>query len=282
MLNSPSGLAVGPDGAVYVSDTGNNRVVKFSGGTMTVIAGGATASGGQPYGNLLVNPSAEAPVATPGRIVAWNVVLPLPGGWEELQTVPDRPEPLDGDHFFSATVSASAELSQEVSVFNYQTAILAGNQIFVFTAFVHSIISDGSLGDAAQIVVEFLDPNGTILSGAGGGTYDSGQQVASTEWKRLTFAQVAPPQTRNIRVRLISTRHSGTGNDAYYDGLSLRAFPGANVSNVGDGGQAINGILSAPHGLTLDQMARSILRTPIITVFGKWLHSVTEQSAQRP
>jgi sugar lactone lactonase YvrE len=38
-LNSPQGVAVGPDGTLYIADTGNERIRAVSGGTITTFAG---------------------------------------------------------------------------------------------------------------------------------------------------------------------------------------------------------------------------------------------------
>jgi sugar lactone lactonase YvrE len=42
-LNSPQGVAVGPDGTLYIADTGNERIRAVSGGVMTTFAGNGSA-----------------------------------------------------------------------------------------------------------------------------------------------------------------------------------------------------------------------------------------------
>jgi sugar lactone lactonase YvrE len=42
-LNSPQGVAVGPDGTLYIADTGNERIRAVSGGTITTFAGNGSA-----------------------------------------------------------------------------------------------------------------------------------------------------------------------------------------------------------------------------------------------
>jgi hypothetical protein len=177
-LNAPSGLALCPDGALYVSDTGNNRVVKFGDGHMTVVAGAQLPSG-LPYLNLIKNPRAELPIVAVGKIPNWTVVSPA-GGWSEIPWIATRPEPLDGEQYFRANPGATGEMYQEVNISPYLDAIIAGVQQFNFTGFVRSLSGDVN-PDAARVIVEYRTSSGSVIS-----SYDSGDQANRGEWLFLS------------------------------------------------------------------------------------------------
>jgi sugar lactone lactonase YvrE len=60
-LNKPTGLAVGPDGVLYIADFGNSRVVAYDAGMASVLATGLT----DPWG-IAVDPSNNVYVANTG------------------------------------------------------------------------------------------------------------------------------------------------------------------------------------------------------------------------
>ncbi len=71
--------------------------------------------------------------------------------------------------------------------------------------------------DLSRIVVEYRDAaNTSVLD-----SYDSGNVDNFGSWLLLSDTRNAPSGTRHIRIRLISTRVSGSNNDGYYDNLSL-------------------------------------------------------------
>jgi sugar lactone lactonase YvrE len=71
-LSSPDGIAVDASGAVYIADTGNNRVRVLSAGILTTVAGGATSGtsgNGANSGNALLNSPRGIAVDSMGGIV---------------------------------------------------------------------------------------------------------------------------------------------------------------------------------------------------------------------
>ena len=162
--------------------------------------------------NLLKNPDCELP-ATSGAIPFWtNAVGNL---WNARQI---DPLPQNGQFYFSPGQIRNAELTQTVDVSDYACAIDAGIQRFIFSGFVYSFNQQPQ--DLARIVVQYLSVTNSLLT-----SYDSGDQTTLSTWNALTNTTLAPVGTRSIRVRLISTRQSGTDNDGNYDNLSLIPSP---------------------------------------------------------
>jgi sugar lactone lactonase YvrE len=52
-LRAPTGVEIGPDGALYIADAGNNRVRRVSGGVITTIAGNGSKDFGGDGGSAL-------------------------------------------------------------------------------------------------------------------------------------------------------------------------------------------------------------------------------------
>jgi hypothetical protein len=161
---------------------------------------------------LLVNSGAEEPATGPG-IPGW--IDAVGSDWNPAGAPPD---PFEGEAYFSAGVSDTAELVQEVDVSAYAGPIAAGGQRFVFEGRVRS--QDETQPDAARLVVEYRSLDNTQILDV----FDSGELVSTLEWLAVTDERAAPSGTGWIRVRLIATRYTGSTNDAYFDGLSLRSL----------------------------------------------------------
>ncbi|MDZ7876360.1 MAG: gliding motility-associated C-terminal domain-containing protein [Saprospiraceae bacterium] len=162
--------------------------------------------------NLIKNPDCELPVVG-NSIPFWTSVV---GNlWNARQI---DPLPQSGASYFSPGQVRNAELSQTVDVSDYACSIDAGIQRFLFSGYVYSFNQEPL--DIARIVVQYLSATGTILT-----AYDSGDKTPLGIWEKLTNSTLAPVGTRNIRIRLISSRQSGTDNDANYDNFALTPSP---------------------------------------------------------
>jgi hypothetical protein len=161
--------------------------------------------------NLLANPGAEEPIDSNG-IPGWTVVLGT-----DWQTKSSQPKPYEGDAYFYPGQVETAELEQSVNLALFADAIATGNQAFVFEGYVRS--AHESPADSGRIVVEYLHAaTASVLS-----TFDSGPITIFNNWQQVLDVSIAPVGTGWIRVRLLATRAAGAGNNAYFDGLSLRS-----------------------------------------------------------
>lgn len=155
--------------------------------------------------NLLTNPGCESGGAPPS---GWTQVS---GNWSCQAYV----TPQEGsDHFFAGQ-SSTGELDQDIDVSAYATTIDAGDATAIFTGWIQSW--PDSTPDESRVVVEAWDATKTTMLAS----VDSGSNASVGSWAPLQGSQVMPAGTRTIRVRLISTRNTGSDDDGYYDGLSL-------------------------------------------------------------
>ncbi len=161
--------------------------------------------------NLIFNPGCEDTLIN-GEIPHWTEVLG--NNWTQRTA---GPEPYEGLAYFFPGVAAVAELQQDVDVSNYKYTIDDSTQQFIFEGYVRAYSQ--SPADQSRIILQFLDS----LKITEIDSFDSGDYSNTTEWVPITDTTIAPPQTRYIRIRLISTRRNGSNNDGYYDGLSLMA-----------------------------------------------------------
>lgn len=155
--------------------------------------------------NLLSNSSAESGI----------------GNWTQASGGEWRPRhnsqgltAADGENYFYPGSCASGELYQDIDVAHLATDIDASLQEFAFSGYVQS---GGNAN--TRIVVEYRDATGSVLN-----SYDSGDLSSIGAWQILEDTLTAPANTRMVRVRLISTRTSGTINNGYFDDLILTTY----------------------------------------------------------
>jgi RHS repeat-associated protein len=189
--------------------------------------------------NLVRNPGNDEQLLN-GEIPGWTEAVG--GGWTlGLSGANGFPESVNGGGFFYAGETASAELRQDVDVSAFAATIAAGTQSFEWRAFVRSRAE--SAADTARVIFEYRNASNTAMIAR----LDSGEVSTTTAWHLLEDTRPAPAGTGWVRIRLIATRRSGATNDAYFDGLSLRAVTGAGVKLVGtvaDDGLPASGTLS--------------------------------------
>jgi gliding motility-associated-like protein len=162
--------------------------------------------------NLIKNADCELP-APSGTIPSWTSVVGNTWNVRQLD-----PLAQNGASYFSPGQIKNAELSQTIDVADYACSIDAGIQSFVFGGYVYSFNQQPQ--DEARVVVQYLSVTNSILT-----SYDSGNKTPLSVWEKLTNTTLAPVGTRSIRIRLISTRQSGTDNDGDYDNLSIVPSP---------------------------------------------------------
>ncbi len=169
--------------------------------TFGAVAGGAN-------GALILNPGNDLALVG-GEISGWNQVTG--SNWTQRGA---SPIPEDGPSYFFAGAGALAELSQTVDVSIFSAGIDSSIQQFTFSGYVRSF--DQASPDTSRIILEYQNTIGEVIE-----SFDSGEIANRTAWQLVTDQRIAPAGTRNIEVRLISNRNSGTNNDGYFDSLSL-------------------------------------------------------------
>ncbi len=173
-----------------------------------------------PSDNLIRNHSAEM-LPRAGEMPFW---IEIEG--TEWTRGTKSPTPHSGGAFFDPGNVAVGEIVQDVDVTPFAELVDLGVQRFLFEGFVRS--SNESLPDEARIIIEYRDGAGQVLE-----SFDSGTPGIVGIWEQIVDLHTAPVGTRTIRVRLLATRASGTGNDAAFDSLALRSL-GTPILSVGD------------------------------------------------
>ena len=164
--------------------------------------------------NLIFNPGNDLALDN-GEIAGWEEIVGT--NWTTRSV---QPSPEDCSAYFFAGAGATAELSQTINVSAYGGAIDLGIQQFDFSGYISSYRTGG---DTSRFIVDYQDASGTVLD-----SYDSGAIYApynvGDAWDLLTDSRLAASGTRQIEIRLIADRFTGTNNDGYFDSLELTTF----------------------------------------------------------
>jgi RHS repeat-associated protein len=160
--------------------------------------------------NLVINGGNEAALVN-GEIPGWTEVTGA--SWTQATAgAGGFPAAQAGATYFYAGTTATAELSQDVDVRAYP----AGTQ-FDFRAWLRS--GNESPADSSQIILDYRNAANTQTIAHL--TFEANTDPSA--WQQANDLRALPAGTGYVRIRLIATRNSGTGNDGYFDAISLRA-----------------------------------------------------------
>ncbi|HET7436830.1 MAG TPA: PKD domain-containing protein [Thermoanaerobaculia bacterium] len=169
---------------------------------------------------LLKNTGAEEPLVN-GKLPSWTEAA---GTWTATNS---GTEPFRGARMFVSSGPTAAEMWQDVNVTGYGGTIDAGTQKLEWSVFVR--VAEEAAPDAAKIIIEYRDSNNaTVIK-----TVTTNDLTPSHLWDRVSSIDTVPQGTRNIRIRLIAARHSGTTTDVWFDAASMRLLDAGMAHLVG-------------------------------------------------
>jgi NHL repeat len=167
-FNSPQGLATAPGGIVYVADSGNHRLLKFSSGAQTTVSFGAFAPVPQTMSGLATDAVGDLFVAD----TATNRLIKLPAGGGHpvvIMGAPlmDRPTAVASDAAGDVAVVNSGNATVVVrrygpaSVFNTGSTVLAAPTAVAFDSKGLVYVADAGNGMTPGTVYRFPSAGGT-------------------------------------------------------------------------------------------------------------------------
>lgn len=175
--------------------------------------------------NLIVNPGAESRIDS-----GWTTVL---GNWFQMNASNGGIYPHTGMYHFGAPNSCpleaaagkSSEIFQDIDVASYAHSIDSGSAQYTLSGWVATYMNQ----DNSRVILEYRDSSNNILY-----TFDSGY-LKKTNWFKISSTQIAPLNTRTIRIRLVSKcGATASDDDGYYDDLSLTYTNVSTVTSIND------------------------------------------------
>lgn len=257
-LNHPTGVAVGPDGSVYVADQGNNRVERFvPGGTLTVVAG--TGRGGSPTpgpatSSKLFNPAGVA-VDSRGNVYVAD---------QSAQRI-ERVDPRGELSFFAGTGSTGAPRAGRATSspvpYPYGVAVDAQDRVLVVSDAVQNVLRIDAAGDLTTI--SGTGTRGRPVPGrATESPLDGPRSVAVARDGTIHVADTGNGLLERLRPAaapvLSTVLPPATVGLPYRAVLSATGVPAARVSIVG----------TLPDGLSFDAAQGAVTGTP--SAVGSW------------
>jgi hypothetical protein len=177
--------------------------------------------------NLVTNGDAEANVGAPdsGKVVkpdGWTttgeftaVQYGASGGFPTLTTTGPSER---GKNFFSGGNKPLSTAKQTIALTSYASAIDAGTDHFVFSAWIGGYASQA---DYAVVTVTFKSSGNATLGSASLGPVTPAQRVNETSLLHRSTKGSVPKGSRTAIVSIVITREDGTYNDGSVDNIEL-------------------------------------------------------------
>lgn len=233
-LNSPSGVFVTASGTIYIADTGNNRIRRVVGDTITTIAGTDTAGFGGD-GDLAINAKLNAPsdvyLDTTGTIYIADTNNHRIRAISPRDTINTVAGTYSGGFSGDGNIPTNAELAFPEAVFLDS----AGN-IYIADRFNHRIRRVHIAGNIATLVGD-----GTLGHSGDSGAANLAQTASPSGIFVNESGQIFFSDTQNHRVRRVETDNVSGPTEATITS-PLRQTQILDVSITGDGLTAVRAI----------------------------------------
>ncbi|MDH6115312.1 hypothetical protein P3T36_006722 [Kitasatospora sp. MAP12-15] len=236
-----------PAGLTIDASTGQITGTPTAAGTSTVTLTATDTSGasagtsftwtvapaaGSTYTVPIVNPGAEtgacqSSMGTGTPAQAWTltnspqqVCYGASGGYPTSAQGPTSPAS-PGNAFFDGGSTATASMTQNVSVADHAGQIAAGNLPYTLSAWIGGYATQG---DNAGLTATFLSSSGASLGTATLAPVTAAQRGNQTELLYQSATGTVPAATASVKFTVNFTRQAGTGDDGYIDNIAM-TFP---------------------------------------------------------